>query len=419
MRAADPALRPVRRPAARRCCSSTRSTGPTTSSRRCCSRRSARGRSPCPSSARSPRQRPPIVVLTSNRSRELHDALRRRCLYHWLEYPEPAAGGRDPAPHRARRPSVAADRVRRPVRRPRARRSTWTSRPGSPRRSTGSRRCRRSAPPSWSREVVVPTLGALAKTPDDRDAGRRVARDATRSADRDRPRTTAPCSAASTGPRSSPRSAQRLRAAGVPVEPDRDDRVQPTRWPRRHPARGAPRSTGWPGSPWSTGSRTSRCSTGSSTRSFGDAVLAVDPHARRTGAGRRAGRRRRAGARAGGSRPRRRRRRRRPALAHAAARPSRRRRSARTAALLPELLPSAVARIADTPFDELDARRAGGCSAAGSRSRSHRWPTRRSRRHAGASVGRPGGAAGDDRRVPAYRLGADGAPALPTRCAGR
>lgn len=34
--------------------------------------------------------RPPVVVLTSNRSRDLHDALRRRCLYHWIEYPEPA-----------------------------------------------------------------------------------------------------------------------------------------------------------------------------------------------------------------------------------------------------------------------------------------------------------------------------------------
>ena len=33
-------------------------------------------------------RRPPIVVLTSNRTRDLHDALRRRCLYHWLEYPE-------------------------------------------------------------------------------------------------------------------------------------------------------------------------------------------------------------------------------------------------------------------------------------------------------------------------------------------
>lgn len=31
---------------------------------------------------------PPIVVLTSNRTRELHDAIRRRCLYHWIEYPD-------------------------------------------------------------------------------------------------------------------------------------------------------------------------------------------------------------------------------------------------------------------------------------------------------------------------------------------
>jgi MoxR-like ATPase len=30
---------------------------------------------------------PPIVILTSNRSRELHDALKRRCYYHWIEYP--------------------------------------------------------------------------------------------------------------------------------------------------------------------------------------------------------------------------------------------------------------------------------------------------------------------------------------------
>src|SRR3954451_24883758 len=32
-------------------------------------------------------RRRPVVVLTSNRSRELHDALRRRCLYHWIEFP--------------------------------------------------------------------------------------------------------------------------------------------------------------------------------------------------------------------------------------------------------------------------------------------------------------------------------------------
>lgn len=31
---------------------------------------------------------PPIVVITSNRTREIHDALRRRCFYHWLDYPD-------------------------------------------------------------------------------------------------------------------------------------------------------------------------------------------------------------------------------------------------------------------------------------------------------------------------------------------
>jgi len=34
-------------------------------------------------------ERPPLVVLTSNRTRELHDALKRRCMYHWIDYPAP------------------------------------------------------------------------------------------------------------------------------------------------------------------------------------------------------------------------------------------------------------------------------------------------------------------------------------------
>jgi MoxR-like ATPase len=34
--------------------------------------------------------RPPIVVVTSNRTREIHDAIKRRCLYHWVEYPSAA-----------------------------------------------------------------------------------------------------------------------------------------------------------------------------------------------------------------------------------------------------------------------------------------------------------------------------------------
>ena len=32
---------------------------------------------------------PPIVVITSNRTREIHDALKRRCIYHWIDYPTP------------------------------------------------------------------------------------------------------------------------------------------------------------------------------------------------------------------------------------------------------------------------------------------------------------------------------------------
>lgn len=33
---------------------------------------------------------PPIVIVTSNRTREIHDALKRRCLYHWVDYPDAA-----------------------------------------------------------------------------------------------------------------------------------------------------------------------------------------------------------------------------------------------------------------------------------------------------------------------------------------
>jgi MoxR-like ATPase len=35
-------------------------------------------------------EHPPIVIITSNRTREIHDALKRRCLYHWVDYPDAA-----------------------------------------------------------------------------------------------------------------------------------------------------------------------------------------------------------------------------------------------------------------------------------------------------------------------------------------
>jgi MoxR-like ATPase len=55
----------------------------------------------------------PVVILTSNRTRELHDALRRRCLYHWIGYPTPEREAEIVA---VREPGVAAQLTRKVVR---------------------------------------------------------------------------------------------------------------------------------------------------------------------------------------------------------------------------------------------------------------------------------------------------------------
>ena len=54
----------------------------------------------------------PVVILTSNRTRELHDALRRRCLYHWIGYPSPA---REAEIVQLREPGAAGDLTRKVV----------------------------------------------------------------------------------------------------------------------------------------------------------------------------------------------------------------------------------------------------------------------------------------------------------------
>ena len=92
------------------CCSSTRSTGRTASSRRSCWSSSTASRSRSRRSAPSPPPCRPLVVLTSNRTRELHDALKRRCLYHWIPVPGPRARARDRrgADARAQRPQRRA-----------------------------------------------------------------------------------------------------------------------------------------------------------------------------------------------------------------------------------------------------------------------------------------------------------------------
>lgn len=55
---------------------------------------------------------PPTVVLTSNRTRELHDALKRRCLYHWIDHP---GLEREVAIVRSRAPEVGAELARQVV----------------------------------------------------------------------------------------------------------------------------------------------------------------------------------------------------------------------------------------------------------------------------------------------------------------
>ena len=91
--------------------------------------------------ARSTPTTPPVVVITSNRTRDVHDALKRRCLYHWVEHPD---FEREVAI--VQRPGARASASGWPARsRPPPRRCAApgsTSRPASPRPSTGPRRSR-------------------------------------------------------------------------------------------------------------------------------------------------------------------------------------------------------------------------------------------------------------------------------------
>ncbi len=102
---------------------------------------------------------PPLVVLTSNRTREVHDALKRRCLYHWVAHPSFEREVEIVVRHIPDVSEQLARDVAAVVARA-ARAPTCSSRPASPRRSTGRRRCTCSAPtgskaaarsPRWAR----------------------------------------------------------------------------------------------------------------------------------------------------------------------------------------------------------------------------------------------------------------------------
>jgi MoxR-like ATPase len=112
--------------------------------------------------------RPPIVVLTSNRSRELHDALRRRCLYHWIDFPAATR---------------AAEILRRSVRSAgepliatttqfigRVRQLDLDKAPGMAETIDWLSALSILGVSELVRADIVRTLGAIAKTPDDRTA---------------------------------------------------------------------------------------------------------------------------------------------------------------------------------------------------------------------------------------------------------
>ena len=111
---------------------------------------------------------PRSIVLTSNRTRDLHDAVKRRCLYQWIDYPAPGTRGRDHPPAGARRGRVA----RRPGRRrgrADARLAMSRSRPGSPRRSTGSQRSSELGVETLDAAAIDRTLGSVLKYREDQD----------------------------------------------------------------------------------------------------------------------------------------------------------------------------------------------------------------------------------------------------------
>ena len=101
---------------------------------------------------------PVITILTSNRTRELHDALRRRCLYHWIDYPERA---RERAIIERHAPGIAAEAAERLVDAVAAiRRLPLIKRPGIAESIDWARAARSAAP---RRRAVAGSAEALAR----------------------------------------------------------------------------------------------------------------------------------------------------------------------------------------------------------------------------------------------------------------
>ncbi len=110
---------------------------------------------------------PPIVVLTSNRTRELHDALKRRCLYHWIEHPGLT---RELQIVRSRAPEVSASLARQVVEVVQQLRGReLTKPPGVAETIDWARALHHLGTAELDLESAATTLGALVKYREDSD----------------------------------------------------------------------------------------------------------------------------------------------------------------------------------------------------------------------------------------------------------
>ena len=108
---------------------------------------------------------PPIVILTSNRTREVHDALKRRCLYHWIDYP---GLDRELAILRARIPGLSDSLSRQVVAFvQRLRREDLFKKPGVAETIDWAKCLLALDAMTLSPEVIGDTLGAILKYQDD------------------------------------------------------------------------------------------------------------------------------------------------------------------------------------------------------------------------------------------------------------
>ena len=117
--------------------------------------------------------KPPVVVLTSNRTRELHDALKRRCLYHWIDHP---ALAREVEIVRSRLPEVSAklaEQVARAVQHMRAS-GDLLKPPGVSETLDWARALHQLGRDDLDLETASATLGAVLKYREDSDRVRKT-----------------------------------------------------------------------------------------------------------------------------------------------------------------------------------------------------------------------------------------------------